>query len=424
MRNISSGFVIGTFMVLGAVVVLVVAATGRPAADARRRAAAAPLTLSTSRQALDAVIDDARARVAADPGNGEAAVLLADALMRAARVQSDPTLAVEAEHVLRATLAHDRSDYAARRMLGVVYLSQHRFAAALEAANAARELRPEDAWNHAVMGDALIELGRYDEAFDAFDQVMARRPDAAAYARVAYARELQGDLDGAVALMRMAADATGPHDPEAQAWAFAQLANLYVLQGKLDLAERELRRGEFTFPSHPYVLTGRIRLALARRQYPEALRLVETAAETPETAAIRGDLLVARGDGAGAEAAYQEAERLEREGWKHEEPQPAALARLLAERGRGASEAVSLAERAARDRADIHTMDALAWAYFRAGRVEAAAAAMRQALRTGTRDPRIRCHASAIAARQAGVTPASCHPLDVVAAEFALEPAV
>lgn len=405
----------GAFMVLGLLVVLVVAVADRPAADARR-SSPAPLTLSTSRQELDAVIEDARARVAEDPGDGEAAVVLADALMRAARVESDATLALEAERVLRATLAHDRSDYAVQRMLGVVYLAQHRFAEALDAASAARQLRPEDAWNDAVMGDALIELGHYEAAFDAFDRVMTRRPDAAAYARVAYARELQGDLDGAVALMRMAIDATGAHDPEAQAWTYAQLASLYVQQGKLDLAERELARGEFTFPSHPYVVNGRIRLSLARRAHAEALRLVETAAETPETAAIRGDLLAVLGDATGAEAAYQEAERLEREGWEYEEPQPAALARLLAERGRDASEAVALAERAARDRADIHTMDALAWAYFRAGRLDEAAAAIGQALRTGTRDPRIRCHASAIAASQAGATPKSCLPLDIAAA--------
>jgi tetratricopeptide (TPR) repeat protein len=69
-------------------------------------------------------------------------------------------------------------------------------------------LRPEDGWNYAIAGDALLEPGRYDEAFDSFDKVMERRPDAGAYARVAYARELQGDLDGAVQLMQMSAEAT------------------------------------------------------------------------------------------------------------------------------------------------------------------------------------------------------------------------
>ena len=386
--------------------------------DAPRRATATPqTTLTTSREALESTITAMRSRVSADPGDGEAAVRLADALMRAARVRSDASLAIEAEHVLRAALAHDVGDYPAQRLLGVVYLSQHRFAEALASAEAAQRSRPDDAWNYAVAGDALIELGRYDQAFDAFDAMMARRPDAAAYARVAYARELQGDLDGAIATMRMAAEATGPHDPEAQAWAGAQLAGLLMQRGRLEDAERELRHGEFTFPGHPYVLTGRVRLAVARRQYAEALRLVSEAADTPETLAMRGDLLAAVGDQAGAEAAYRDAERLEREGWEQEEPQPAALARFLAERGRGVSEAVMLAERAANGRADIYTMDALAWSYFRAGQLEDAERAIQRALRTGTVDARIRCHARAIAAARAGLRSEAaqmCRPLTVI----------
>ena len=93
---------------------------------------------------------------------------------------------------------------------------------------------------------------------------------------------------------------------------------------------------------------------------------------------------------------YAEAESLEREGWRLEEPQPGALARMLAERRRKIGEAVSLAEEAARTRHDIFTMDTLAWAYFQSGRLPEARAASRQALRTGTVDRRIRCHAKAI----------------------------
>ena len=155
---------------------------------------------STSRAELDATIESDRQKVSKNPGDGAAAVQLADALMRAARVKGDASLAIEAEHVLRATLEHSSSDYLARRMLSVVYLSQHRFAEALTEAKAAQKLRPRDAWNYAIAGDALLELGRYEEAFDSFDQVMEHRPDAGAYARVAYARELQGDLDGRAAI--------------------------------------------------------------------------------------------------------------------------------------------------------------------------------------------------------------------------------
>jgi hypothetical protein len=72
------------------------------------------------------------------------------------------------------------------------------------------------------------------------------------------------------------------------------------------------------------------------------------------------------------------------------------VARMLAERGVRTSEAVQLAEEAARNRKDIFTMDALAWAYYRAGRFADAEDASRQARRTGTVDRRILMHADAI----------------------------
>src|SRR5688572_909167 len=101
-------------------------------ASANARNTGTGLTIrSTSRTELEATIAANRQRVAADPGDGKASVELADALMRAARVNGDASLAVEAERVLRATRRHSPSDYMSRRMLSVVYLSQHRFADAL-----------------------------------------------------------------------------------------------------------------------------------------------------------------------------------------------------------------------------------------------------------------------------------------------------
>jgi tetratricopeptide (TPR) repeat protein len=354
---------------------------------------------STSRAALDELIVSMRRRVAADPGDGEAAVRLADALMRTARVEADPSLPLEAERVLRATRQHG-SDYAAARMLAVVYLSQHRFAEALQMARQAQASRPEDAWNYAIAGDALLELGRYDEAFDMFDRTVLRRPDAGAYARVAYAKELRGDVTGALDVMKMAAEATASQDVEALAWADTQLGLLYLQLGRLDDAEREFARADFVFPHHPYALNGRIKLAIARGRYEYALELSEQAPKTPESLALRGDLQSRLGHAVAAEAAYVESERLERQGWTSEQPQPGALARFLAERNRNIPEAGHLAERAATERADINTMDALAWSYFKAGRLRDAERAIQRATRTGTVDPRIRCHARVIADAQ------------------------
>ena len=96
----------------------------------------------------------------------------------------------------------------------------------------------------------------------------------------------------------------------------------------------------------------------------------------------------------------EEAERqyaLAEAGWRGDAPEPKNLARFLAEHDRKIPEAVSIAEAAAADRHDIFTEDALAWAYFKAGRLPDAKRAIALALRTGTRDATIRAHAHAIA---------------------------
>ena len=84
-------------------------------------------------------------------------------------------------------------------------------------------------------------------------------------------------------------------------------------------------------------------------------------------------------------------------GWRSDVPDPKNLARFLADHGK-ADNAVKVAEGAAAERGDIFTDDALAWAYFKAGRIEDAKKTMPGALRTGTQDRDIRSHADAIAA--------------------------
>ncbi len=197
---------------------------------------------TTSRDGLSQAMATLTARVAANAADDQAAVALADVLMRQARVSGDGSLPRRAEVVLTNTIAATDS-YLGRRMLGAVYLAQHRFLAALEAGRKARQMRPDDSWNYGVIGDAAIELGRYDEAFAAFDRMASLKPAAAAYARIAYARELQGNLDGAVTAMRMAIEATSPQDPEAIAWAWSQLGALHLQKGDIDEARGGLRPG-------------------------------------------------------------------------------------------------------------------------------------------------------------------------------------
>ena len=123
-------------------------------------------------------------------------------------------------------------------------------------------------------------------------------------------------------------------------------------------------------------------------------QLAKTA--TPDLASAIGELSSALGDPTAAEQYSQMAEQIERAAWGNGPRQPQVLAQILSERPGRAAEAVSLAEEAARTRADVMTMDTLAWAYFKNGQLAEAKQASGQALRTGTRNARIRCHAEEI----------------------------
>ena len=357
-----------------------------------------PGSPSTSAEGLQKRIGDMEKRLAEQPKDHAAAVLLADALLRQARVTGDGRLSGRARSVLTSVLNDVPGHYDALRLLSATHLSQHRFRDALEVARRARDLRPHDAWNYGVIGDALVELGEYDEAFESFDKMMSLRPSAAAYARVAYARELQGNLHGALQAMELAREATTAHDPEAQAWYSAQVGELYLRMGKLEEADREYRRATFVFADHPFAMIGRGKVASGRGHRQEALTLyLEQLKRTPtlDLAGRIGDIYARDGNRVEAERYYQLAEDLAGPAIAQTE---ANLALFLAERNRKLSEAVTVAESVAATRHDIFTADALAWAYFKTGRLDEARSASERALRTGTRDERILAHAAAIRA--------------------------
>ncbi len=227
--------------------------------------------------------------------------------------------------------------------------------------------------------------------------MLRRRPDAAAYARASYARELRGDLPGAIEMMKMALEATSARDPESLAWHHAQLGYLYLATDRLEDARREFRHADFVFPDHPFAGEGLARAMAAGGAHAAALARVRVLLDrtpSPALLAFAGDLLRALGRIDEAERQY----RLAEAAWQTDVPEPARLAVFLADRGRRLDEAVALAERAAAERHDIFTDDALAWTYFKTGRLDEASAAIARAVRTGSRDRGIRQHADTIAA--------------------------
>jgi tetratricopeptide (TPR) repeat protein len=389
-------------LIIVAVAAMVAVANWRDGQRSRESQTAAPPIGTagappTSRAALAQRIKEMEARLVTNPDDAGAALALADALLRQTRVAGNPGLALRAEQVLTRVLTDDPSNYDANRILGALYLSEHRFRDAVKTGERNQAVRPYDPVNYGVIGDGHLELGEYDEAFDAFDRMVTLRPSAAAYARVAYARELQGNLAGAIASMKLAADATSADDPEALAWTHAQIGDLYLAMDKLYEAKQEFSVASHAFPGHPFAVVGYARALDAEGDLTGALALLQGLARispTPDVAARTGDLLERLGRHAEAEGQYALAET----GWRVDAPDPRNLARFLAEHGRRLDEAVAVAETTEAARHDIFTEDALAWAYFKSGRPDAAAKAIALALRTGTADRAIRAHAAEIAA--------------------------
>ena len=398
MRRYIQPSTIAPMLIIGVVVATLGYANWREARSGREaKAANAPVAPSpkTSRDDLQQRVTDMEGRLRANPADLHASLLLADALQRLMRVTGNAGLAVRAEEVLKSALEEDPGNYDANRMLGTLYLSQHRFPEAIAIAMKNRDARPYDPVNYGVLGDGHLELGDYGEAFDAFDRMMMLRPSAAAYARVAYARELQGDLKGALESMKLSADATDAQDVEGLAWVRSQIGDIYLQFGQLYAAKEAYAAASQAFPGHPFAAMGHARVIAAEGDIAGALGLLQQlagASPTPDLAVRIGDLLRQLGRHEEAERQYALAEA----GWRSDAPDPKNLARFLADHDRKIDEAVRIAERARSERHDIFTEDALAWAYFKAGRLTDAREAIARAVRTNTRDRDIRAHEAAI----------------------------
>ena len=151
---------------------------------------------------------------------------LAAAYLQRVRDTGDPSFYTRAEGVLRTPRTADGFATA-----GELALARHDFGGALELG------RRAGTFGAPIRVDALVELGRYDEAERELQAMIDRKPNLAAYARVSYLRELRGDLAGAAKAMRFAAAAGGPV-AENRAYVLALLGELERRRGRSGAARR------------------------------------------------------------------------------------------------------------------------------------------------------------------------------------------
>ena len=112
-----------------------------------------------------------------------------------------------AESIIAEVLRREPDNFEANVLKAGMMMTRHDFANAKETIDKAIAKNPYNSGAFGVLCDANVELGKYTEAVSAVDQMMNARPDLRSYARASYLRELNGDRNGAIEAMKLAADA-------------------------------------------------------------------------------------------------------------------------------------------------------------------------------------------------------------------------
>jgi tetratricopeptide (TPR) repeat protein len=302
---------------------------------------------------------------------------------------------------------------------GYLALARHDFARARTLGGRAHDTDPFDSDALAILVDANVELGNYDEAKRTVEELLALRPSLAAYSRLSYVRELHGDIEGALEAFALA-ETAGTGSPPDLAKVASLRGTLAVTHGDPNEAERLFRQARNYDPNATND-AGTARLLIARGDVAAAEALLEAtmqASPAPDVALLLDEIYVARGEGAGrAEiASFLDANAAEERAAGADVDMETSL--IAADRGDWHS-ALDLA-RSAHDRRpqNIFTAAALAWAQHGNGDEAAAKSLIEDALRLGTRDPVLRYRAAEIFAAYGMVDRAA----DELAAAFEINP--
>ena len=334
------------------------------------------------------------------PKDAAAYAEMAAAHMEKARETGDGAFYGRAESACQKALQLEPNNYAALRLVSWVYSGQHRFREALVAARRALERDSKDPLNYGTLGDALLELGEYQEGAQAIQKMVNLRPDVASYARAAYVRELFGDMEGAIEIMGMAVRAASSRDLEHNAWCRVQLGHLLFNAGRLADAEAQYQTALQIFPGYHFAFTGLGRVRAAQQRFDEALGCFQKSVDlVPTYEAVFGlaDLYSHLKRPAETSRQFELLEMLEKISQANGVRPEAQLAMFYADHGLRLMEALNIARQQARERRDIKTLDALAWVLFKNGKMQEALRVSQQALRLGTKDPMMLYHYGMIA---------------------------
>jgi tetratricopeptide (TPR) repeat protein len=352
----------------------------------------------TAGTSTDTLIGSLQEKIRDNPKDFDSHINLANAYLQKVRETGDPSLYTKTEDLLDQAQKLDGHSPELFATRGTLALARHDFQAALEYGKRALALDPESARYHGIVGDAQIELGMYDEAIQSYQEMVDRRPDFASFSRVAYARELYGDPEGAIEAMEFALQA-GSGTPENVAWAYVQLGNLWFTAGKLEEAQKEYTLSTRTVNAYAPALAGQAKITAARGDLEQAATLYRQAFNRmplPEYAIALGDVYAAMGERVKAEEQYDLVRNMDKLLRANGVDTDLEIALFNADHDIDLRMSLEKARAAYEARPSIHAADTLAWTLYKTGNYKEAREYSSEALKLETRDPLKLFHAGMI----------------------------
>jgi tetratricopeptide (TPR) repeat protein len=362
------------------------------AGAARPAARAIPPVILTGSVAQE--IASLQARVRALPADWHSDAALGIAYVQQARLTADPSYYPRAEGVLRRSLALDTKDnFDAMTGMASLAAARHEFTDALSWGQRGIAINPYNANIHAITGDALLELGRYQEAFNEFQRALDLKPNLTTYARGSYAQELQGDIPDAIRTMKMAVESAGNADD--LAWASTQLGDLSFNTGDLAGASLQYRRAMGVSPTFVQAHAGMAKVAAAHGDFATAIAgysWVVQRSPLPDYVVALGDAYQVSGQPDQASRQYGLLHLEERLFRANGVNMDLEIALFDADHGTDLQAGLAAAQREWGRRQSIVVADALAWELYANGRYAEALGYSNRALALGTQSALFRFH--------------------------------
>ncbi len=349
---------------------------------------------------LDGQIGRLRTQIQENPHNVALYISLSQVYLQKVRETADSSYYTKIDELMDQAQKIEPANADVPATRSSVALGRHHFLEGKKYAQEAIALDSHRNTYYGLLGDAEIELGHYTQAVAAFQKMMNLRPEYSAYVRVAYIRELKGDISGAREFLRLAIS-SGSSFKENIAFAYVELGKL-DMRGNTSEAETDFNHALATVPEYPTALEGLGKIAFFNGDLPKAeayflqayqkLSIVQFATDLSDVYTQEHKTKEAEQYITLAELAFAQSEKSGVDTDLEE-------SLFLSDHDLQLQNALVRAQNAYTARPSIYAADYLAWALYKNGQFTKAAGYEKEALRLGENDPLILFHQGLIAAK-------------------------